>query len=67
MYKGSRDGLSGFSFWNEVQNKSKLLMIFKSKTEYVFGSYTPIKWKKVKYETVPDKTCTSFLFSQNNN
>ncbi|CAD8127934.1 unnamed protein product [Paramecium sonneborni] len=49
IYLGTRDGLSAQAFWNKVNGKSNLLMVFKSKMGYIFGEFSPL---------------SSFLFSQ---
>ncbi|CAD8130552.1 unnamed protein product [Paramecium sonneborni] len=62
IYNGSRDGLNANSFWNKCDEKSNLLMIFKSQSEYTFGGYSPCKWENKC--AIQDDTLSSFLFSQ---
>ncbi|CAD8103168.1 unnamed protein product [Paramecium primaurelia] len=64
IYLGTRDGLSGQAFWNKVQGKSNLLMIFKSKSGYIFGQFSPCQWNQNLNAYVQDNTMSSFLFSQ---
>ncbi|CAD8103182.1 unnamed protein product [Paramecium primaurelia] len=64
IYLGTRDGLSGQAFWNKVNGKSNLLMIFKSKSGYIFGQFSPCQWNQNLNAYVQDNTMSSFLFSQ---
>ncbi|CAD8092080.1 unnamed protein product [Paramecium primaurelia] len=63
MYLGSRDGLKAEYFWQKVNNKDNLLMIFKSKSGSIFGAYSPCKWV-TNGQIIADNTLTSFIFSQ---
>ncbi|CAD8092082.1 unnamed protein product [Paramecium primaurelia] len=64
MYLGSRDGLKAEYFWQKVNNKDNLLMIFKSESGSIFGAYSPCKWDSSKNTYIADNTLTSFIFSQ---
>ncbi|CAD8126606.1 unnamed protein product [Paramecium sonneborni] len=64
IYLSTRDGLSGQSFWSKVNGKSNLLMIFKSKSGYIFGAFSPCLWQQTLNNYVQDNTLSSFLFSQ---
>ncbi|CAD8205163.1 unnamed protein product [Paramecium octaurelia] len=64
IFLSNRDGLSGYNFRSKVKGKSNLLMIFKSKSGYIFGGYTPCKWNYNLNSYVQDDTLSSFLFSQ---
>ncbi|CAD8158093.1 unnamed protein product [Paramecium octaurelia] len=66
IFKGTRDGLNAQYFWKAVNNKENLLMIFQSKSEYIFGAYSPCKWL-LDQGDVADPTYASFLFSQTHN
>ncbi|CAD8129773.1 unnamed protein product [Paramecium sonneborni] len=63
IYLGSRDGLSAYAYWNKVNNKSDLIIIFKSKSGNIFGGFSPCKWQYYQ-GYVQDNTLSSFLFSQ---
>ncbi|CAD8116501.1 unnamed protein product [Paramecium primaurelia] len=40
-------------------------MVFKSKSDYIFGAYSPCKWESTSsYKYVEDNTLSSFIFSQ---
>ncbi|CAD8095641.1 unnamed protein product [Paramecium sonneborni] len=68
IYQGQKSDLNAESFWNQVDGKNNLLMVFQSQNEVVFGGYTPCYWiKSKKGEYINDETLTSFLFSQTNN
>ncbi|CAD8085180.1 unnamed protein product [Paramecium primaurelia] len=64
IFLGSKDGLNANAFWNKVEGKSNLLMIFQSKSGYIFGGFSPCLWLGVQNSYVDDKTQSSFLFSQ---
>ncbi|CAD8201871.1 unnamed protein product [Paramecium pentaurelia] len=64
IHLGTRDGLNGQAFWNKVNGKSNLLMIFKSKSGYIFGGFSPCQWNQNLNSYVQDNTMSSFLFSQ---
>ncbi|CAD8201885.1 unnamed protein product [Paramecium pentaurelia] len=64
IYLETRDGLNGQAFWNKVNGKSNLLMIFKSKSGYIFGGFSPCQWNQNLNNYVQDNTMSSFLFSQ---
>ncbi|CAD8058025.1 unnamed protein product [Paramecium primaurelia] len=64
MYLGSRDGLKAEYFWNKVNNKDNLLMVFKSKSGSIFGAYSPCKWDYSGSANKQDDTLSSFIFSQ---
>ncbi|CAK89687.1 unnamed protein product (macronuclear) [Paramecium tetraurelia] len=67
IHNESRTNLSTEQFWNIVDGKSNLLMVFQSQSEFVFGAYTPCKWvKSKKGQYVNDETLSSFIFSQTN-
>ncbi|CAD8161699.1 unnamed protein product [Paramecium pentaurelia] len=40
-------------------------MIFQSKSDQIFGTYSPCKWKSCNGKFVQDNTLSSFIFSQN--
>ncbi|CAD8124662.1 unnamed protein product [Paramecium sonneborni] len=63
IYQGSQNGLNAQSFWEEVIEKSNLLMIFQSKSNFIFGAYTPCKWEANK-GSIYDDSYSSFIFSQ---
>ncbi|CAD8058012.1 unnamed protein product [Paramecium primaurelia] len=68
IYLGTRDGLNSNSFWDKVNGKINLLMIFKSKSEFIFGGYTPCKQiKNDGGQYIADDTLASFIFSQTKN
>ncbi|CAD8213641.1 unnamed protein product [Paramecium pentaurelia] len=68
IYLGTRDGLNSNSFWDKVNGKINLLMLFKSKSEFIFGGYTPCKQiKNDGGQWITDDTLTSFIFSQTKN
>ncbi|CAD8055928.1 unnamed protein product [Paramecium primaurelia] len=68
IFKGSRDGLNANSFWKCCNQKSNLLMIFKSYNKSIFGGYSPCKWVGEQYIThISDPTYSTFLFSQDKN
>ncbi|CAD8131361.1 unnamed protein product [Paramecium sonneborni] len=50
-------------YWNKVNGKGNSLMVFKSKSDYIFGAYSPCKWESNK-GYVEDNTLSSFIFSQ---
>ncbi|CAD8058024.1 unnamed protein product [Paramecium primaurelia] len=65
MYLGSLDGLKAEYFWNKVNNKDNLLMVFKSKSGSIFGAYSPCKWNYSENgQNIADNTLSSFIFSQ---
>ncbi|CAK63460.1 unnamed protein product (macronuclear) [Paramecium tetraurelia] len=64
IYLGTRDGLNGQSFWSKVQGNTNLLMIFKSKSGYIFGGFSPCQWQQYVNAYVQDNTMSSFIFSQ---
>ncbi|CAD8080854.1 unnamed protein product [Paramecium primaurelia] len=57
-----QQNLNHYLFWKCVQNKSNLLMIFKSQSGNIFGAYSPLQWV---YEDrkIDDRSKTTFLFS----
>ncbi|CAD8185149.1 unnamed protein product [Paramecium octaurelia] len=63
----TKNGLKVQSFWKEVNNKDNLLMIFQSKSDYIFGAYSPCKWVSNLNTYVQDDTLSSFIFSQTHN
>ncbi|CAD8185151.1 unnamed protein product [Paramecium octaurelia] len=63
----TKNGLNEQSFWKEVNNKDNLLMIFQSKSDYIFGAYSPCKWVNNLNTYVQDDTLSSFIFSQTHN
>ncbi|CAD8192805.1 unnamed protein product [Paramecium octaurelia] len=68
IYQAQQLGINSESFWNSVNNKSNLLMIFKSKNKAIFGGYTPCQWKKLStplQQGIYDDNSISFLFCQN--
>ncbi|CAD8215267.1 unnamed protein product [Paramecium octaurelia] len=67
IFQGTKNGLNGESFWKEVNNKDNLLMIFQSKSDYIFGAYSPCKWVSNLNNYVQDDTLSSFIFSQTHN
>ncbi|CAD8211608.1 unnamed protein product [Paramecium pentaurelia] len=65
IYLSTIDGLNGQSFWNKVNQKQNLLMIFKSKSGYIFGAFSPCNWiSNCNGAYVQDNTLSSFIFSQ---
>ncbi|CAD8172217.1 unnamed protein product [Paramecium pentaurelia] len=64
IYQGTRDGLNNQQYWNKVNGKGNLLMIFKSKSYYIFGAYSPCKWESCNGKYIEDNTLSSFIFSQ---
>ncbi|CAD8207583.1 unnamed protein product [Paramecium pentaurelia] len=65
IYQGTRDGLNNQQYWNSVDGKGNLLMVFKSKCDYIFGAYSPCKWESnSSNKYVEDNTLSSFIFSQ---
>ncbi|CAD8198809.1 unnamed protein product [Paramecium pentaurelia] len=61
----TRDGLNCQQYWNKVNGKANLLMVFKSKSDYIFGAYSPCKWKSANCgKNIEDNTISSFIFSQ---
>ncbi|CAD8125460.1 unnamed protein product [Paramecium sonneborni] len=67
VYQGSKDGLNGQTFWNKINGKSNLLMIFKSKSGNIFGGFSLCQWQLNEGTYVQDNTISSFLFSQTHN
>ncbi|CAD8076581.1 unnamed protein product [Paramecium primaurelia] len=68
IYCGTKDGLKGESFWKSVNGMSNLLMVFKSKSDHIFGGYSPCQWYVTPSNFyVADNTLSSFLFSQTHN
>ncbi|CAD8107063.1 unnamed protein product [Paramecium primaurelia] len=60
--------LNAETFWNKVDGKDNLLIVFQSEKENIFGAYSPCQWvKSQRGQYVSDETLTSFLFSQTNN
>ncbi|CAK87748.1 unnamed protein product, partial (macronuclear) [Paramecium tetraurelia] len=50
---------------NKVNGKGNLLMVFKSKSNYIFGAYSPCVWKLCDAgQYGEDNTISSFMFSQ---
>ncbi|CAD8113900.1 unnamed protein product [Paramecium primaurelia] len=65
IYLSTLDGLNGQSFWNKVNYQQNLLMIFKSKSGYIFGAFSPCNWiSNCSGAYVQDNTLSSFIFSQ---
>ncbi|CAD8126869.1 unnamed protein product [Paramecium sonneborni] len=64
VYFSSSDGLNGQTFWNKINGKSNLLMIFKSKSGNIFGGFSPCQWQLNLNNYVQDNSLSSFLFSQ---
>ncbi|CAD8099171.1 unnamed protein product [Paramecium primaurelia] len=64
IFSSKKSGLNSNTFFNSINKKSNLLMIFKSQTQYIFGGYSPCQWLKCNGYYHPDETSTSFLFSQ---
>ncbi|CAD8118111.1 unnamed protein product [Paramecium primaurelia] len=64
IYQGTRDGLNCQQYWNKVNGKANLLMVFKSKSDYIFGAYSPCKWESCNGKNIEDNTLSSFIFSQ---
>ncbi|CAD8118077.1 unnamed protein product [Paramecium primaurelia] len=64
IYQSTRDGLNNQQYWNKVNGKGNLLMVFKSKSDYIFGAYSPCKWESYGGKYVEDNTLSSFIFSQ---
>ncbi|CAD8198449.1 unnamed protein product [Paramecium octaurelia] len=64
IYQGSKDGLNAKQYWYKVNGRSNLLMIFQSKSNYIFGTYSPCTWESKNGVWVEDNTLSSFIFSQ---
>ncbi|CAD8194026.1 unnamed protein product [Paramecium pentaurelia] len=64
IYQGTRDGLNNQQYWKKVNGKENLLMVFKSKSDYIFGAYSPCKWESCNGKYIEDNTLSSFIFSQ---
>ncbi|CAD8136762.1 unnamed protein product [Paramecium octaurelia] len=64
IYQGTKDGLNNQQYWNKVNGKANLLMVFQSKSDYIFGAYSPSKWESCDGKWVEDNTLSSFIFSQ---
>ncbi|CAD8105632.1 unnamed protein product [Paramecium sonneborni] len=64
IYCGTKDGLNGQTFWKCVDKLSNLLMIFKSKSGYIFGAFSPCQWQLMSGSYFQDNALSSFLFSQ---
>ncbi|CAD8211556.1 unnamed protein product [Paramecium pentaurelia] len=67
IYYAQQLGINVDTFWNSVNNKSNLLMIFRSKNKIIFGGYTPCQWRRLQIQMqqgINDETYTSFLFIQ---
>ncbi|CAD8211611.1 unnamed protein product [Paramecium pentaurelia] len=64
IYSGAQNGLNGQSFWKSVDKLSNLLMIFKSKSGYIFGAFSPCTWMSNCNGYIQDDTLSSFIFSQ---
>ncbi|CAD8116965.1 unnamed protein product [Paramecium primaurelia] len=68
IYCGTKDGLKKESFWKSVNGMSNLLMVFKSKSDYIFGGYSPCqRYAASRGFYGADNTLSSFLFSQTHN
>ncbi|CAD8204018.1 unnamed protein product [Paramecium pentaurelia] len=65
IYLGTRDGLKAEYFWQKAYNLENLFMVFKSKSGYIFGAYSPFKWDYNGSSNKQDNTLSSFIFSQN--
>ncbi|CAD8167847.1 unnamed protein product [Paramecium pentaurelia] len=64
IYQGTRDGLNNQQYWSKVNGKGNLLMVFKSKSDHIFGGYSPCIWESCSGKYVADHTLSSFIFSQ---
>ncbi|CAD8204813.1 unnamed protein product [Paramecium octaurelia] len=64
IYLDTRDGLNIQTFWKKADKKKDLLMIFASKSGYIFGGYSPCLSDKSKGTYVADHQLSSFLFSE---
>ncbi|CAD8203984.1 unnamed protein product [Paramecium pentaurelia] len=68
IHQECQSNLNVQTFWNKVDGKDNLLMVFQSEKEYIFGAYSPCQWvKSQRGQYVSDETLTSFLFSQTKN
>ncbi|CAD8103172.1 unnamed protein product [Paramecium primaurelia] len=67
MYQATRDGMNHTGFWNKINGKSNLLIVFKSKSGNIFGAFSPCQWLQNKNAYVQDDTLSSFLFTQTHN
>ncbi|CAK63462.1 unnamed protein product (macronuclear) [Paramecium tetraurelia] len=67
IYQATKDGLNQTSFWNKINGKSNLLIIFKSKNGRIFGGFSPCQWLQTINGYVQDDTLSSFIFSQTHN
>ncbi|CAD8103170.1 unnamed protein product [Paramecium primaurelia] len=64
IYSGQKHGLNSEAFWKCINKTSNLLMIFKSKSGYIFGGFSPCQWIQIGGAFTEDNTNSSFLFSQ---
>ncbi|CAD8192871.1 unnamed protein product [Paramecium octaurelia] len=64
IYLSNQDGLNAQAFWNKINYRSNLLMIFKSKSGYIFGAFSPCQWISGGGSYVQDNKLSSFIFSQ---
>ncbi|CAD8201881.1 unnamed protein product [Paramecium pentaurelia] len=67
IYQATRDGMNYTGFWNKINGKSNLLILFKSKSGNIFGAFSPCQWIQNKDDYVQDDTLSSFLFTQTHN
>ncbi|CAD8167798.1 unnamed protein product [Paramecium octaurelia] len=68
IYQGQRDGLNCNQFWNNVDGKGNLLMVFRSKSNHIFQAYSPCVWKLCDHGTYgEDITISLFVISQTHN
>ncbi|CAD8118061.1 unnamed protein product [Paramecium sonneborni] len=64
IYSETEAGLNYKTFWSYIDKMSNLLMIFKSKSQYIFGGFSSCQWLKQNKQYQVDETLSSFLFSQ---
>ncbi|CAD8114075.1 unnamed protein product [Paramecium sonneborni] len=64
IYSSAESGLNRKTFWDSVDKKCNLLMIFKSTSQYIFGGFSPCQWIQSSRQYQADESLSSFLFSQ---
>ena len=63
LYRGTRDGMSAYTFHNKCNNKGPTISLFKNEKGYIFGGYSSIDWTSCNnYKSAPD----SFIFTLTN-
>jgi len=67
IYRASENGFLAVKFHEACDGKENTITIAKSENGYIFGGYTPLKWKSCKWEFNRDETKSGFLFSITHN